>query len=267
MAARNKLLSELICRDADAVITDSISKRNDAEPAVASNILKLKKPIPKDVLEVKGLMEAIDDAAGMSKKPNSRRRALNKINDNPLLRPLDGKTHNQILASLAGDSEIIQRRGPLRPKAQIKGKSLSIPKFKEDQSSAFDSEGLSDFVVNDSSSLEEGSSDSDFQTPPRRSIRRLVRGVKKRSSDSLVEVGEVKPTRKDKSHDEAKLPITVVSERELHSDGINSNLPEINEKNPIGSVIRAGRQESQVLLSGDRVISSRLEQPFTLLKP
>jgi hypothetical protein len=209
----------------------------------------------------------IDAATGMSQKPKSRRRVLNKINDNPLLRPLDCKTHHKALASLVGDSEITQRRAPSRPKAQRKGKSHSISQFEENQSIAFGSEGLSDFVVNDSSSLGEENSDSECQSPPPRSIRRLVRGVKKRSSDSLLEVGEVGPTRDDQPKgNEAKLPIPVVYERGLHSRGINLEFPESNDKNAKGLASGAGRQKSPPLLLRDRIISSGLERPCALLK-
>lgn len=192
---------------------------------------------------------------------------MNKNNDNPLLRSLECKKHHKALASLVGDSKSTQRRAPSRSKAQTKGNSHSIAQFEENQSIAFDSDGLSDFVVNDSSSLGEESPDSDCQPLPPRSIRRLVRGVKKRSSVSLLEVSEVRPMRNDQAKDgEAKSPIPVVYVRELHSRGIDSELPESNDNNAKGLAGGAGRQKSPVLLSQDRITSSGLEQPCALLK-
>lgn len=212
-------------------------------------------------------MTDIDAVAGMSKKPKSKRRVLKSTVDNPLLRPSDVKKHHKDLTSLVKNSEITQMRVPSKFKAQIDQRSHSISQLEQNHSIAFDLEGLSDFVVNDSSSLREECSDNGFQSPPPRKTRRLIRGLRKRSSDSLLEVGEVRPTGDDQAKgDKAELPIAVVSERERHSRAIISELPESSCKNAKGVASRAGREKSPVPLSLGQVISSGSEQPRTLLK-
>src|SRR5947209_7084743 len=96
---------------------NSLSKQNVTQSSSAGNP-KLDQAIPAKIIGVGQLRKNINGAAGMSKTPKPRRRVLNKISDNPLLRPLDCNTETKKLSPLAEDPEITQMRRPPRLKVQ-----------------------------------------------------------------------------------------------------------------------------------------------------
>jgi predicted SprT family Zn-dependent metalloprotease len=123
--------------------------------------------------------------------PKSRRRVLKKIYDNPLLQPFDPQKKSTPSLTSSERSELQSKVLPTRPKLHAESKASghsSINSVSEDEESSLeDSTGLSDFIVNDSSSLEEDSTDAEFELRPPRSTRRLVRGRRSPRPDSPQE--------------------------------------------------------------------------------
>jgi hypothetical protein len=142
-----------------------------------------------------------------------KKRVLNQISDNPLLQPIS-KASSELVGETKKDrrsltarkgkgvrdefKEIRAKDGPdpdqeeleesdapprktvgsrSREPRKVASKSQSAPAtiFESDEEDfGEESDGLSDFIVNDSASLEEG--DSVVEMPPPRSVRRLVKG-------------------------------------------------------------------------------------------
>jgi predicted SprT family Zn-dependent metalloprotease len=114
-------------------------------------------------------------------KPKSKIRILNKICHNPLLRPFDPQKESTLKLSSSKRSDLQSKALAMRLKVHEESKaagrsSSSSASDGEDEISMEDSTGLSDFIVNDSSSLEEDSTDEEIQPRPPRSTRRLARG-------------------------------------------------------------------------------------------
>jgi hypothetical protein len=141
------------------------------------------------------------------KKSMVKKRVLNQMSDNPLLRPIssasselmgegqkDGKGKEvkkiRMKASskvgLDSDQEELEKpaalprktaasRSTVSRKVASKGQPTSTPIFESDEEDfGEESDGLSDFIVNDSAFLEE--EDSVIEMPPQRPVRRLVKG-------------------------------------------------------------------------------------------
>jgi predicted SprT family Zn-dependent metalloprotease len=128
-------------------------------------------------------------------KPKSKKRILNKTCDNPLLLPFDHQKENTLALPFSKRSELQSKVLPMRSKGHGEPKSTSYlslrsasEKEEEDEVSMEDSTGLSDFIVNDSSSLEEDSADEEIQSRPPSSTRRLVRGRRPPGGDTSQEV-------------------------------------------------------------------------------
>ena len=161
-----------------------------------------KKPVPNQtvVMSTAGLQSAAfhtssEDLKGSRpgfEKPKSKRRVLNKICDNPLLRPFDHQKESTPALSYSKRSDFSPKVLPTRSKAHEESKltrrlSLSSVSEEEEEVSLDDSTGLSDFIVNNSSLLEEDSTEEEIQPRPPRSTRRLVRGRRSSGRDSSEE--------------------------------------------------------------------------------
>ncbi len=114
------------------------------------------------------------------KRPKSRKRVLKGICDDQLLLPFDRQNERARLPTSSKRSKLQSNALLTRLKTQAEFKATersSMSSVSEDEEVFLgDSTGLSDFIVNDSSSLEEDVTDDDIQSRPPRSTRRLVRG-------------------------------------------------------------------------------------------
>lgn len=117
----------------------------------------------------------------LSASVRKTRRVLTPRSDNPLLRPLGwkGDTPTKLPAATP----------KARPKRNIRVVEKSKDGFSdsekgvgesdaEEESDDNETEGMSDFIVDDSDSLEEDESDREVTPPPPRSVRKLVKGRK-----------------------------------------------------------------------------------------
>lgn len=124
-------------------------------------------------------------------KPKSKRRVLNKICDNPLLRPFDHQKESTASLSSSKMSELKLKSLLAKSKVHKESKATGRPSLnsasEEEELSMQDSTGLSDFVVDDSSIFDEDSTDEDVRPRPPRSTRRLVRGRRPPREDSSEE--------------------------------------------------------------------------------
>ena len=114
-------------------------------------------------------------------KPKSKIRVLSKICDNPLLRPFDPKKESTLVLSSSKRSDFQSKALAMGLKEHEESKaagcsSSSCASDGEEEISMEDSTRLSDFIVNNSSSLEEDSTDEEIHPRPPRSTKRLVRG-------------------------------------------------------------------------------------------
>jgi predicted SprT family Zn-dependent metalloprotease len=148
-------------------------------------------------LQSTGTSNSSEDAKGSAmhiEKPRSRRRVLKKIYDNPLLRPLDQQKESAFMTTsqrLEPQSKALPTIASEYTEAKS-NKPSSISSMSEHEIFLEDSTGLSDFIVNDSSSLEETSTDDETQLHPPRSRRKLVKGRRPLDLCSPPE-GESKP--------------------------------------------------------------------------
>jgi hypothetical protein len=181
-------------------------KKNAEDPGSKA---KGRKP-PKATQEHTYTSRTEKEIVGM-KKSIVKKRVLSQMSDNPLLRPIsratselmgevqkDGKEKEvrdefkeiRVKASskvgLDSDQEGLEKpaafprktaasRSRESRKVASKGQPTSTPIFESDEEDFGEaSDGLSDFIVNDSTFLEE--EDSVIEMPPPRSVRRLVKG-------------------------------------------------------------------------------------------
>jgi predicted SprT family Zn-dependent metalloprotease len=138
----------------------------------------------------------IEGSAMDGENPKSKRRVLKKICDNSLLRPFDPQKEGTQSLTSSEISRLQSKILPTKPKLHAESKASghsSVNSVSEDEESSLgDSTGLSDFIVNDSSTLEEDSTDAEFELRPPRSTRRLDRGRRSPRPDSPQE-GQSKP--------------------------------------------------------------------------
>lgn len=121
--------------------------------------------------------------------PKLRRRVLNKISDNPLLRPFNSaKPATASLSLLKEDmnSKTALKQKLVTEKAKSPAKPHPPPTSDEDVCSGSDSAGLSDFIVNDSSYLSQTDSEGDMVPPPPRFPRKLARGLNQHEENTKV---------------------------------------------------------------------------------
>ncbi|KAH8791635.1 SprT-like family-domain-containing protein [Hyaloscypha finlandica] len=163
---------------------------------------KVRSPMKKN-LRKEEVMKVVEEAReGEVPKAKARKRVLNQKSDNPLLRPFDcassellgegsrrkGKvlvsetTLPAVMKSIESeDEDANQARKTARGKIVRKTaeKTRATPPLKvesEEEDFGLDSDGLSDFIVDDSTFLEE--EDTVIEEPAPRSVRRLVKGRK-----------------------------------------------------------------------------------------
>jgi hypothetical protein len=198
-----------ICRKTSAATSTKAVVGKEGDESVESDLEEnhdMAKDVEKDEVKSK-------DGKGIGlEKPKSKKHVLKQTSDNPLLRPI-ARTHinaasSDLLSNPEGwrmkvrakkeDRRVIEKTSsiPLSMKFGLDEKELDGVKAakrrairnaaEKDHPKAerkvqpieeeFDTEsdGLSDFIVNDSTFLEED--DSEVETPPPRSARRLVKG-------------------------------------------------------------------------------------------
>lgn len=133
-------------------------------------------------------------------KPKPRRRILNKKCDNPLLRRLDDGTNKMAVSSL---SKTLKLRSSTVSKRVIYTKKNAVGatgSSEEEESLDSDSTGLSDFIVRDSSFLDNEVSDDDLKSRTRasRPTRKLIRGRRpSRQASSISDTSDDLPGTND----------------------------------------------------------------------
>jgi hypothetical protein len=184
------------CRKTTSISTTRESRATEAArrsaklggESKASN--SIREGLAKDVCERKGAQaELLERETKKSKK-----RVLKPISDNPLLRPIastDIRTAPSKPSGKVTGSKAVERR-----RVVVEKRSDPVPQAEwEEEESDFgpendgDSDGMSDFVVSDSESLEDD--ESVVETLPPRSARRLVQGKRlaKSVEDGYGELG------------------------------------------------------------------------------
>jgi hypothetical protein len=117
--------------------------------------------------------------------PQPRRRVLHNLCENPLLRPFHPESESNLSSSPSKNIKSLKQAIPMRLKLHEECRAIGGSRVssgsEEEEVSTSDSSGLSDFIVNDSSFLEEAeeeghSAEDGMQPCPPRSTRRLVRG-------------------------------------------------------------------------------------------
>ena len=110
----------------------------------------------------------------------AKKRVLIQRSDNPLLQPIStGRSKNdqaRPLAIRSGPETMSRKKGPKSKCSELRGRKSSFDEESDD------SDGMSDFAVNDSCISEEDNSLLDM--PPPKSVRRLVRGRRQAKDES-----------------------------------------------------------------------------------
>jgi hypothetical protein len=127
----------------------------------------------------------VEKTVSSTERPKMRKRVvLKKSCDNPLLRPLENARLLSNSSSFVRNSELRPTTIPRRSKSreEVERPSNSPPLASGDGDvSVDDSTGLSDFIVNDSSFVDEDDSEDEIVLPqPPKPVRRLVRGRRPR---------------------------------------------------------------------------------------
>jgi hypothetical protein len=182
------------CRKTTSISTSRDSRATEAArrsaklggESKASN--GIREGLARDVCEGKGAQaELLERETKRSKK-----RVLKPTSDNPLLRPIAStdirtappKPSGKVTGSRAGERRrvVVEKRPDPVPQAEWEEEESDFGREYHD-----DSDGMSDFVVSDSESLEDD--ESVVETLPPRSARRLVQG--RRLAKSVEEYGEL----------------------------------------------------------------------------
>jgi len=269
-------------------IRDGVSSSSSTRKAVLSN---------REILSNKdGKYEENEVVAKEIARP--RKRVLNQKNDNPLLRPLSstrassevsdrsfgvkskgkGATEVRMSAPISEQTAEAHRQNALRKESPpVETKSIkdkesekSNPKEKQRLAPCFDSDGdgdrgsdgMSDFIVDDSAFLDD---ESVVETPPPRSVRRLVKGRKPKtkvnSDDEDLNLKLGKLTVKDDPFAESK-DVFLGRHLEDFADSYNDEAPppfKLPEKSSKNQSKKDQAPAERVATSG-----SDMENPFTL---
>lgn len=142
-----------------------------------------------------------------SERPKSRRRVLNNISDNPPLRTFSSQKEGKQSPSPSMNPKFIRQAFPVRPKRYEQyttgGDSNTSSVSNEEETPMTDSTGLSDFIVDDSSFIEDGT-EEDMQPSPPRSARRLIREKRPLGGDSSE--GNPRHTNRSRLQDNTIMP-------------------------------------------------------------
>jgi hypothetical protein len=212
--------------------------------------------------------ESVQDAVVFEKR-KARRRILKNISDKPLLRPLDvgerSSTSSSVSRNVRRTRRIVPKNSNPSPGQEVVNESVEKSYVEEEDGSLLgDSTGLSDFIVNDSSSLEEESSEEEPQFRPPRSTRKLVRGVKKTRRESTE--------RKDQacsdvqSQEDQILPS--MSKHQRVTSNFRSSSGNLNDygKDVSAAAVGISKPNRARPVSRGQTASSDIEEPFALLR-
>lgn len=182
-------LAALICKQGTGAKLQA-TKRNQIKMPIANAVQNQEMVKPSTRLHNPEVNISADNLSQFRKKSESckpRRRVLNKILDNALLGPFDPTNESKLSASPATNPRSIPQVVPtmlsLQEDCRASDASRMSSFSEEKEIWMSDSTGLSDFIVNDSSYLEEDeeeekedSTEDDMQPCPPRPTRRLVKG-------------------------------------------------------------------------------------------
>jgi len=232
--------------------------------------------------------------------PKPRKRILNQTSDNPLLRPIASTTINKASAKLLGDSiaepkdirehfnkyihsesvspssgnstkgkaPIVETQSMKQEGRQKKTQSFAKPviHFSSDEEEYEGASGLSDFIVEDSTFLDE--EDSITEVPPPRSVRRLVQGrrrpvqIEDSDSEDLGRRLESLDLTKELSGS-SRMPSF---ERDLEAStekDVQSRVPK-SKKTYQEKTLQPSQSRKEVPRPNFEVLGSEIEDPFTL---
>jgi hypothetical protein len=232
-------------------------------------------------------------------KTRPKKRILNQKNDNPLLRPLGNSTRDHLSPDISDisikvrskeDARTNKARQPdpstrqstpeeqpqtntkvSRPKVEKKpapkATKKALPRYDSTEEEDYSSDGLSDFIVNDSSFLDD---ESVVEAPAPKSTRRLVRGRKPRSEDSDDEDLGVQMKKLTFNDDPFTGSSEVSRERDLREFADNyeaENSPPPKPPKKVSEETRSNSTEGEKVhstLSRPLTSSSEIDNPFTL---
>jgi hypothetical protein len=258
------------CRKTTSISTTRESRATEAArrsaklggESKASN--SIREGLAKDVCERKGAQaELLERETKKSKK-----RVLKPISDNPLLRPIastdirtaPSKPSGKVTGSKAGERRrvVVEKRPDPVPHAEWEEEESDFgPEYDGD------SDGMSDFVVSDSESLEDD--ESVVENLPPRSARRLVQGkrlaksVEEEYGELDLKMGKLKLDVKDSN---MKLPAKVPAANEVMS--LDERDPGIGRRKNISQDAPKAGQKSEEITDSILELGSVLDDPAIL---
>lgn len=189
-----------------------------------------------------------------------------------LKNPAPGATNNRLSEHFSDEEDSsaclhnqLAETKPSQSKVKIpapKLKKQHLQSFGSDDEEDYDSDGLSDFVVNDSTFLEEES----VVVPAPRSVRRLVKGRKPRKDDSEDDL-DLKMDKLTVNDDPFALSREASWEKDLlefadnYEAGLSPPLPKLPTKFP--AIQREGERKDRAP-SRPPTSGSEIDNPFTL---
>jgi hypothetical protein len=190
-----------------------------------------------------------------------KKRVLQPRSDNPFLRPLGctGDMHNKLLettpkARLRKDKNIVE----------VQKEDVFSDTDGEEQLSEEESDGMSNFIVDDDESLGEEDSEMEMVPPPPRSARRLVRG-RRQAKEEMEETGnenedlEIKMKRLDIATEEVMSGLEDLSDE----DAISSKESDCEVRKPEKVYDHSTTRKTKVAEDGASMCGSDAEEMFT----
>jgi hypothetical protein len=258
---------------ADVLKIPKFTSRQRSESSSNSRSLKIHDPElkPDDEPKTSNITQKVnkDDAREMRRKrlealsasAVKKKRVLQPRSDNPFLRPLGctGDTPSKLLETtpktrLKKDQNIVEVQ---------KGDVFSDTD-EEEQLSEDESDGISNFIVDDDESLGEEDSEMEMAPPPSRSVRRLVRGRRQVNG----EMEETENENEDLAIKMKRLDITteeVVSSLEDLSDedAISSKESDCEIRKPEKVHDHSTTRKTKEAADGASMSGSDVEEMFT----
>jgi len=185
------------------------------------------------------------------------------------------KSRSEIMESIESKEEVLEEATGLKNERSTttskqdrktvgKLDSKPIPKFESDEEDfGLDSDGLSDFIVDDSTFLEE--EDTVIEAPPPRSVRRLVKGRKMTRSeesddeDPSLGIGKLKLGVEEDASTSLEKAL-----KELDLEDLGSDNEDLLEARPKGLKMKAPKRPKDQEEKKAASPSFDIEDPFTL---